>query len=78
MKTEKKTTWVFVYLHLCGKFWSISLELFIKHKPLISVVFLYLYAKFKIAILERLGDLHFSNKKFRPLFKAPSNYYILW
>ena len=31
----KKLLWVFVFIKY-GKFWSISLELFIKHKPLLS------------------------------------------
>ena len=31
----KKQLWVFVYIKY-GKFWSVSLELFIKHKPLFS------------------------------------------
>ena len=35
MKKGKKITWVFVFQKY-GKFWSISLEHFIKHKPLIS------------------------------------------
>ena len=31
----KKTTWVFLYIKY-SKFWSVSLEHFIEHKPLIS------------------------------------------
>ena len=31
----KKTTWVFIYQKY-AKFWSVLLELFVKHKPLIS------------------------------------------
>ena len=32
---NKKTMWVFIFQKY-GKFWSVSLEYFIKHKPLIS------------------------------------------
>ena len=32
---QKKTTWVFIFQKY-GKFWSVSLEHFIKHKPYIS------------------------------------------
>ena len=34
-KMKKTSTWVFVFQKY-GKFWSVSLELFIKQKPLIS------------------------------------------
>ena len=35
--TTKKTTWVFVFQKY-GKFWSVSLEHLVEHKPLISEV----------------------------------------
>ena len=44
---RKKQLWVFVYIKY-GKFWSISLELFVEHKPLIYEECLYYFFQFQV------------------------------
>ena len=56
---QKKQLWGFVYIKY-GKFWSISLELFIKHKPLLSEEWDEKFTHMLAYKEVRRGALHFS------------------
>ena len=55
----KKPIWVFVFQQY-GKFWSVSLEHFIKHKPLISEEFQLCYNMYDL-LLKKITTLNSSN-----------------